>query len=147
MRKSKDYISSIVFKYPYYGKISNSDQKDYLSEKICQNTIQIRKKIVKKMKLSLIYINIIIRINSAFAYQAINLPILPNNQSITRVNYSNDGLLKKQIIVQVQKDLSLYKSDFNKEELEKLYDFSIEFMSKPVSQKEIITKLSNLRGG
>ena len=48
MSKSKKYvISREIFKYPYSGKLIESEE--FLSEKTCCCTIKIRKKIIKKV--------------------------------------------------------------------------------------------------
>lgn len=49
LSESNKYLISVeVFKYPYCGKSIESEE--FLSEKICCYTINIRKKIIKKAK-------------------------------------------------------------------------------------------------
>lgn len=56
---SKHIVSLEVQKYPYYGRIDET--QDYLSEKICYYTIKIRKKIIEKAKWLIIYGDFVLR--------------------------------------------------------------------------------------
>lgn len=100
MSESKNYVLSIeVQKYPYYGRTDKIEE--YLSEKVCQCTIKIRKKIVRKTKRLFVYGQLILSLSSGLApTQAIGLPILPLNPSII-IMHSNAGLSKQGIIDQV----------------------------------------------
>lgn len=101
MSKSKKYfISREIFKYPYSGKLIESEE--FLSEKICCYTIKIRKKIIKKAKWLVVYGDFGLRLtNGVVPSQAIGLPIPAHNPAIMRSIHSNVGLSKKAIIAQV----------------------------------------------
>ncbi len=60
--------------------------------------------------------------------------------------HSNVGLSKKAIIAQVIKEMPA-EMDFTEREIDQLYNFSIECRNNSLSQEELITKISNLRGG
>ncbi len=103
------YIVSIeVQKYPYCGR--TDENEDYLSDKICRCTIQIRKKIVRKTKRVFVYGQLIFPLGNGLApTRAIGLSILPTTPSIMRSIHSNanlsKNLSKKLIIAQVIKDM------------------------------------------
>ena len=59
---------------------------------------------------------------------------------------SNAGLSKKAKIAQVIQDMPA-KIVFNKTEMDQLYDLSIKCRNNSISQDELITTLTNLRGG
>ena len=149
MSKSKKYIISVeVFKYPYCGKsIESIESEEFLSEKICCYTIKIRKKIVRKTKRVFVYGQLILSLGNGLApTQAIGLPILPSTSPIMRSIHSNAGLSKKAIIAQVIQDMpaEIY---FTEREIDQLYHLSIECINNSLSQEELITTLTNLRGG
>jgi hypothetical protein len=146
MAKSKKYVLSIeVYKYPYCGTLD--DAEHYLSEKICLCTIKIRKKIVRKTKWVLVYGDFILRlINGGVSSQAIGLPISPQTPPIMRSIHLKVGLSKKAIITQVIKEMPA-EMDFTEREIDQLYNLSIECRNNSLSQEELITKISNLRGG
>ena len=60
--------------------------------------------------------------------------------------HSNVGLSKKAIITQVIKEMPA-EIDFTEREIDQLYNLSIECRNNYLSKKELITKISNLRGG
>jgi hypothetical protein len=146
MSKSKKYIiAAEVFKYPYSGKSIESEQ--FLSEKICCYTIKIRKKTVIKTKRVFVYGQLIFSLGNGLApTQAIGLPILPTTPSIMRSIHSNANLSKQVIIDQViqQMPAEIY---FTESEMDELYHLSVECKTNSLSQEELITKISNLRGG
>jgi hypothetical protein len=146
MTKSKKYfIFSNVYKYPYCAKLN--DTEDYLSDKVCRGTIKIRKKIVRKTKRVFVYVQFILSLGNGLApTQAIGLPILPNTLEIMKFSHSNVGLSKKQIIAQVIKEIPA-EIDFTEREIDQLYNLGIELRNNSLSQEELITKISNLRGG
>ena len=147
MSKPKNCIISVeVFKYSYCGKsIESIKSEEFLSEKICCYTIKIRKKIVRKTKRVFVYGQLIFSLGNGLApIQAIGLPILPTTPLISI--YSNAGLSKKVIIAQVIQDMPA-KIVFNKTEMDQLYDLSIKCRDNSISQDELITTLTNLRGG
>ena len=147
MAKPKNCIISVeVLKYPYCGKsIESIKSEEFLSEKICCYTIKIRKKIVRKTKRVFVYGQLIFSLGNGLApIQAIGLPILPTTPLISI--HSNAGLSKKAIIAQVIQDMPA-KIVFNKTEMDQLYDLSIKCRDNSISQEELITTLTNLRGG
>ena len=149
MSKPKKCIISVeVFKYPYCGKsIESIESEEFLSEKICFYTIKIRKKVVRKTERVFVYGQLIFSLgNGLFPMQAIGLPILQTTPSIMRSIHSNAGLSKKAIIAQVIQDMPA-KIVFNKTEMDQLYDLSIKCRDNSISQDELITTLTNLRGG
>jgi hypothetical protein len=146
MAKSKKYVLSIeVYKYPYCAR--RDDTKDYLSDKVCRYTIRIRKKIVRKTKRVFVYGQLILSLGNGLApTQAIGLPILPTTPSIMRSIHSNTGLSKQAIIAQVIQEMPA-EIDFTEREMDELYHLSVECKNNSLSQEELITKISNLRGG
>lgn len=141
--KSKKYVLSVeVSKYPYCGRPDKNE--DYLSEKICCCTIQIRKKIVRKTKRVFVYGNLILSLGNGLApTQAIGLPILPNTPAIMRSIHSNPE--KEVIIAQIVQQMP--EMDFTEKEMDELYHLSVEYKNNSLSQEELITKVINLRGG
>lgn len=98
----KKYLASReVLKYPYCG--TRIESKEFLSEKICSSNIKVRKKIIKKAKLVMIYVDFIFRSTTAIASvtngvipsQAIGLPIIKTQTPIVRSINSNTHLSKK----------------------------------------------------
>ncbi len=146
MAKSKKYVLSVeVYKYPYCGRPDKNE--DYLSEKICCCTIKIRKKIVRKTKRVFVYVQLILSLGNGLApTQAIGLPILTNTPAIMKFSHSSVGLSKKAIIAQVIKEMPA-EIDFTEREIDQLYNLATEWRNNSLSQKELITKISNLRGG
>ena len=132
-------IRSIMSKYPYCVK--SDDSKHYFSEKVCRYTIRIRKKIVRKTKRLFAYGQLIFSLGTGlFPSQAMGLPISPG------IMKSNTSLSKQAIIAQVMQDMPA-EFDFTKREMYQLYDLSIECKNNFISEEELITKISNLRGG
>ena len=147
MAKSKKYvISREVYKYPYCAKLD--DTEDYLSDKVCRGTIKIRKKIVRKTKRVFVYVQLILSLGNGLApTQAIGLPILTNTPAIMKFSHSSVGLSnKKAIIAQVIKEMPA-EIDFTEREIDQLFNLGIEWRNNSLSQEELITKISNLRGG
>ena len=146
MSKSKKHVLSIeMYKYPYCGRLNKNE--DYLSEKICCYTIRTRKKIIKKAKWLIVYGDFILRLtNGVVPSQAIGLPISPHTPSIMRSIHSNVGFSKKAIIAQVIKEMPT-EIDFTEKEIDQLYNLSIECRNNSLSKEELITQISNLRGG
>ena len=146
MAKSKKCVLSVeVYKYPYSGRPNKNE--NYLSEKTCCYTIRTRKKIIKKAKWLIVYGDFILRLtNSVVPSQAIGLPISPQTPSIMRSIHSNVGFSKKAIIAQVTKEMPA-EIDFTEKEIDQLYNLSIECRNNSLSKEELITQISNLRGG
>ena len=146
MSNPKKYVlSGEAYKYPYYA-IPNQNET-YLSEKICCYTIKIRKKIVKKTKRVVVYVQLIISLgNGLNPAQAIGLPILPTNIAIKKVYPSNVGLSKKSIIAQVSQEMPT-GLNFTTKEMDQLYNLGIKLRNNSLSQEQLINKISNLRGG
>lgn len=65
--ESNKYIISVeLLKYPYCGKTIESIQsEEFLSEKICCSQIKVWKKIIKKAKWLIFYVNILWRFCSS----------------------------------------------------------------------------------
>ena len=149
MSKSKNYrISVEVLKYPYCGK--SIDSEEFLSEKICCYTIQIRKKVVRKTKRVFVYGQLILSLgNGLVPIQAIGLPILPITPSIaihSNARLPKNGLSKKAIIAQIIQEMPAEIS-FTEQEIDQLYHLSVECKNNSLTQEELITKITNLRGG
>lgn len=146
MAKSKKCALSVeVYKYPYCGRPNKNE--DYLSEKTCCYTIRTRKKIIKKVKWLIVYGDFILRLtNGVVPSQAIGLPISPQTPLIMRSIHSNAGFSKKGIIAQVIKEMPA-EIDFTEKEIDQLYNLSIECRNNSLSKEQLITKISNLRGG
>ena len=98
MSESNEYLISVeVFKYPYCGKLIESEE--FLSEKICCSTIKVRKKIIKGIKWSIFYLEVSVSVaNGVIPSQAIGLPIPPHTPAIMRSIHSNADLSKQAII-------------------------------------------------
>ena len=143
---SKKYLVSIeVQKYPYCGRLDETE--DYLSEKICYYTIKIRKKIIKKVKWLIVYGDFVLRLTNAIVpSQAIGLAIPLQTPTIMRFSHSNVDLSKQAIIGQVIQQMPA-EIDFTQKEMNELYHFSVKCKNNSLSQKELITKITNLRGG
>jgi uncharacterized protein (UPF0303 family) len=125
------------------------ESDEFLSEKICCCTIQIRKKIVRKTKRVFVYGQLILSLGNGLApSQAIGvgLPIVKTTPSIMKSINSNVGLSKKLIIAQVIQQMET-KLDFTEKEMNQFYDLGMELRNNSLSQEELITKISNLRGG
>ena len=134
-----------VQKYRYCGRTDETE--DYLSEKICCYTIKIRKKIFKKAKWLIVYGDFVLRLtNGIVPSQAIGLAIPPQTPAIMRSIHSNVGLSKNEIINQVIKGMPA-EIDFTEKEIDQLYNLSIECRNNSLNKNELITKISNLRGG
>ena len=145
MERKNYKISREVYKYPYCAKSIESEE--FLSEKICCYTIKIRKKMVRKTKRVFLYGQLICALGNGLSpIQAIGLPILPTNMTIIRSIHSNTDLSKKVIIAQVIKEMSA-EIYFTQKEMDELYNLSIGYKTNSLSQEELITKISNLRGG
>lgn len=63
-----------------------------------------------------------------------------------RSSDSNAVLSKKLIITAVMKEMSA-EIDFTEREMDQLYHLSVECRNNSLSQEELITQISNLRGG
>jgi hypothetical protein len=145
MSKVKKSVLSVeVYKYPYYGRLD--DTEGYLSNKICCGTIKIRKKFIETVKLLIFYGEPVFRLGYNLPpSQAIGIPVLP---PIIRMSSTqlNGPLSKNEIITQVSKEMSS-KIVFTKTEMDQLYDLSVKYKDNAISQEELLTEISNLRGG
>jgi hypothetical protein len=104
-------------------------------------------KIIKKAKGFIIYGEFLLRLtNGIVPSHAIGVTIPPQTSAIMIFSHSNVGLSKKAIIAQVIKEIPA-EIDFTEREFDQLYNFSIECRNNSLSQEELITKISNLRGG
>jgi len=139
-------ISQEVFKFPYNGNFEKNDNEMF-SEKFCCCTIKIRKKIIKGMKWSIFYLEVSLSVaNGVIPSQTIGLPIPPQTPAIMRSIHSNADLSKQAIIAQVIQQMPA-EIDFTQKEMNELYYLSVECKNNSLSQEELITKITNLRGG
>ena len=76
----------------------------------------------------------------------ISLSISPQTPLIMRSIHSNAGFSKKGIIAQVIKEMPA-EIDFTEKKIDQLYNLSIECRNNSLSKEQLITKISNLRGG
>jgi hypothetical protein len=152
MSESNKYIISVeVLKYPYFLKYpycgKSIESEEFLSEKICCSTIKVRKKIIKKAKWLIVYGDFVLRLtNGVVPSQAIGLAIPPQTPAIMRSIHSNADLSKQAIIAQVIQQMPA-EIDFTQKEMNELYHLSVECKNNSLSQEELITKITNLRGG
>lgn len=94
-------ISREVFKFPYNGNFEENENEMF-SEEFCSSTIKIRKKIRKRIKWSIFYLEVSVRVaNGVIPSQAIGLPIPTQTPAIMRSIHSNADLSKQVIIAQV----------------------------------------------
>ena len=119
MSKSENYPISIeVYKYPYCGKINNTE--NYLSDKICCYTAKICKKFIKRTKLLIFSADFILRLtNGVVSSQAICLliPISPQTPLIMNSINSNADCFKKTKVDQITSSKTFVEMDFSKEEI------------------------------
>lgn len=145
VKPKKHLLSYAVYKYPYCAKLDGAE--NYLSDKVCQGTIKIRKKTVRKTKRVFVYLTLILSIGNGLApAQAIGLPILMNTPAIMKFSHSSVGLPRKVTIAQIIKEMSA-EIDFTETEINQLYTLGTEWRNKSLTQEELINKISNLRGG
>ena len=146
MERKNYNISQEVFKFPYNGNFEKNDNEMF-SEKFCCCTIKIRKKIIKGIKWSIFYLEVSVSVaNGVIPSQAIGLPIPPQTPAIMRSIHSNADLSKQAIIAQVIQQMPA-EIDFTQKEMNELYYLSVECKNNSLSQEELITKITNLRGG
>lgn len=77
--------------------------------------------------------------------QGIGIPIPPPIIRVSSIQL-NGPLSKNEIITQVSKKMSS-KIVFTKTEMNQLYDLSVKYKDNAISQEELLTEISNLRGG
>ncbi len=97
--------------------------------------------------ISIVYGDFVFRLTTGVVpSQAIGVTIPPQTPAIMRSIHSNAGLSKKAIIAQVMQDMpaEIY---FTESEIDELYHLSVECNTNFLSQEQLITKISNLRGG
>lgn len=125
----------------------SSESKEFLSEKICCCIIKVGEKIIKKAKWVIVYGDFVLRLtNGVIQSQAIGLAIPTQTPAIMRSIHSNADLSKEAIITQVIKAMPA-EIDFTQKEMNELYHLSVECKNNSLSQEELITKITNLRGG
>ena len=123
------------------------NQRNFYQKKFVFILLKFGKKVVRKTERVFVYGQLIFSLGNGLApIQAIGLPILQTTPSIMGSIHSNAGLSKKAIIAQVIQDMPA-KIVFNKTEMDQLYDLSIKCRDNSISQDELITTLTNLRGG
>ena len=146
MERKNYKISQEVFKFPYNGNFEKN-ANEMFSEKFCCCTIKIRKKIIKGIKSSIFYLKVSLSVaNGVIPSQAIGLPIPPQTPAIMRSIHLNADLSKQAIIAQVIQQMPA-EIDFTQKEMNELYYLSVECKNNFLSQEELITKITNLRGG
>ena len=146
MERKNYKISQEVFKFPYNGNFEKNDNEMF-SEKFCCCTIKIRKKIIKGIKWSIFYLEVSVSVaNGVIPSQAIGLVIPPQTPAIMRSIHSNADLSKQAIIAQVIQQMPA-EIDFTQKEMNELYYLSVECKNNSLSQEELITKITNLKGG
>ena len=105
MARKNFKISQEVFKFPYNGNFEKT-YNEILSEKFCYSTIKARKKIIRKIKWTIFYLEFSLSItNGVIPFQAIGLPIPSQTTSIMSSINSNNNLAKQAIIAQVIKQM------------------------------------------
>ena len=145
MERKSYKISQEVFKFPYNGNFEKNDNEMF-SEKFCCCTIKIRKKIIKGIKWSIFYLEVSLSVaNGVIPSQAIGLPPT-QTPAIMRSIHSNADLLNQDIIAKVIQQMPA-EIDFTQKEMNELYYLSVECKNNSLSQEELITKITNLRGG
>lgn len=145
MSESKKHLlSTEVYKYPFCGTIN--DTENFLSNEICCYTLRTRKKIIKKAKWLIVYGDFIIRLTNGVVPSRTIGMIPPQTSKIMRSIHSNADLTKQAIIAQVIKEMPA-EIDFTKKEIDQLYNLSIECRNNSLSKEQLITKISDLRGG
>ena len=114
MERKNYNISREVFKFPYNGNFENNDNEMF-SEKFCCYTIEVRKKVTKKIKWAIFYVEVISTvINGVTPSQAIGLPIFPTTAPVIRTMNFNDDLSAKPKIapfIQNISDKVIYTED------------------------------------
>lgn len=143
---SKQYVVSVeVLKYPYCGTMNES--KEFLSEKICRTTIQVRQKIIQKAKSWILYLDFMVRVTSLTGgivpSQAIGLGVLPNHPPIIRSLPSETSFHNKIGIAPVM-EFKSEKIVFTEEQMDTLYQIALKCSYTFMSQEELIAEL---RGG
>jgi hypothetical protein len=146
MKRKNSDISREVFKFPYNGNFEKNDNEMF-SEKFCCCTIKVRKKIIKGIKWSIFYLEVSVSVaNGVIPSQAIGLTIPTQTPAILRSIHSNADLSKQVIIAQVIQEMPA-EIDFTQKEMNELYHLSVECKNNSLSQEELITKITDLRGG
>ena len=84
--------------------------------------------------------------NGVIPSQAIGFAIPTQTPAIMRSIHSNADLSKQAIIAQVIQQMPA-EIDFTQKEMNELYYLSVECKNNSLSQEELITKITNLRGG
>lgn len=84
--------------------------------------------------------------NVVIPSQAIGLTIPTQTPAILRSIHSNADLSKQVIIAQVIQEMPA-EIDFTQKEMNELYHLSVECKNNSLSQEELITKITDLRGG
>ena len=141
---NKYIVPTEIQKYPYCGRTNcdrTDETEDYLSEKICCYTINIRKKFIRKLKILIFYGDSVFRLVPS---QAIGLVMPPQTPVTRRIIDSNAE--KQTIIAQVIQQMPA-EINFNQKEINELYQLSVECKNNSLSQEEVLNKITNLRGG
>lgn len=119
--RKKSSISKEVLKYPYSGR--RNESTNFLSEQICYYTLQTRKKITKKAKKIVIFVEVIIRVTISIPVShAIGLPSFPDTVTVRTTHHLNSSSLKKEVIAQVINEIPA-KISFTNLEIDKFTIF------------------------
>jgi hypothetical protein len=149
IKQKNNNICREIAKFPYSASYMDSSQFDeFLSEKICCYTIKSRKKIIKKTKRVLLYGQLILSLGNGItppiqSIVSLPIPIVPTSRLIA---IHSNALSKKSIISKA----ILYTPTeicFTEQELEQLYNFSVEYQNKTLSKEDLIAKITSLKGG
>lgn len=96
------------------------------------------------MKRLFVYGQLIFSLGTGLApTHAISLPILPTTPSVMR---SNSNLSKKPLIAQIIQQMPA-EIHFTQKKMNEFHYFLVKCKNNSLSQEELITKITNLRGG
>jgi hypothetical protein len=138
-RKENYNISREVFKFPWNGNFE-PNYNEMFSEKFCCYTINVRKKVRKRIKWAIFYVQVGFPLaNGVVPSQVIGLPILPPTSSIMRsIHYDTP---KKVIIARVINN-SIEKILFTEKQMDEFYDLAVKYRNNSMSREEVILELS-----
>ena len=128
-------ISKVVYQYPYNGM--KDDKRSYLSERICTSLKKLPEKsseiLIRSFEGCQLYISL----------KMVGLPLLKQKDLDLFLNQK--PMTRIEIVQNVKREkISNY---FTTEEIEYFVNCGIELNSNRLNEHELITKLTNLRGG
>nr|YP_009059262.1 hypothetical protein [Eunotia naegelii]YP_009059312.1 hypothetical protein [Eunotia naegelii]AHI51209.1 hypothetical protein [Eunotia naegelii]AHI51259.1 hypothetical protein [Eunotia naegelii] len=135
-------------KYPYCA-VTLLEPKEFLSEKICRNTIRVRKTVIIKIKWGLFYAQILVTLSNNPLKPSIGMgfsPIVGSScPSIIRdIGEINSYNKKKIVIAQVTKNSPEKIYPFTDHQIDEFYELTLQYLNNSISQEELLLKL---RGG